>query len=105
MPRRCLTSGRKFSTTTSARAAILFSSATPSGALRSSVMLRLLRCRFMKSEPLRPAETFAVGAALRHLDLDDLGTPVGELAHAGRTGAHTRQIEHGEARPGGGRRQ
>src|SRR5258706_5030494 len=53
MPRRCLTSGRKFSTSTSAFAAIRLSRATPSGVLRSSVMLRLLRCRFMKSEPLR----------------------------------------------------
>src|SRR3989442_3884269 len=53
MPSRCLTSGRKFSTSTSALAASFFNRTTPSSVLRSSVMLRLLRWRFMKSEPLR----------------------------------------------------
>ena len=28
------------------------------------------------------------------LDLDDVGAPVGQLAHRGRPGAHARQIEH-----------
>src|SRR3954470_16457168 len=53
MPSRFFTSGRKFSTTTSAFAAILFSTATPSGDFRFSVIERLLRCRFWKSEPSR----------------------------------------------------
>ena len=34
----------------------------------------------------------------RRFDLDDVGAPVGKLAHAGRPGAHARQIEHGKAR-------
>ena len=34
----------------------------------------------------------------RRLDLDDIGAPVGELAHAGRSRAHAGQIEHREAR-------
>src|ERR1700730_2043530 len=53
MPSRRFTSGRKFSTTTSAFLTIFLSTATPSGDLRFSVMLRLLRCRFWKSEPSR----------------------------------------------------
>ena len=39
--------------------------------------------------------------AARYLDLDDIGTPVGELAHASGTRAHPRQIEHAVRRQGG----
>src|SRR5271166_1377894 len=53
MPRRYFTSGRKFSTSTSAPAANRFRIASPSGAFRFSVRLRLLRCRFWKSGPSR----------------------------------------------------
>ena len=38
--------------------------------------------------------------ALGRLHLDDLGAPVGELAHRGRAGAHPRQIDHLEAGEG-----
>ena len=34
----------------------------------------------------------------RRFDLNDVGAPVGKLAHTGRPGAHARQIEHGKAR-------
>src|ERR1700719_4260334 len=53
MPSRAFTSGRKFSTTTSAFLTIFLNAATPSADLRLSVMLRLLRCKFMKSGPSR----------------------------------------------------
>src|SRR5438552_980483 len=53
MPSRRFTSGRKFSTTTSAFFTILRSAARPSLDFRLSVMLRLLRCRFWKSKPSR----------------------------------------------------
>src|SRR5581483_1472016 len=53
MPRRVFTSGRKFSTTTSAWAARRRRTATPSADFKSSVRLRLLRCRFWKSGPCR----------------------------------------------------
>src|SRR5438105_10185881 len=53
MPRRDFTWGRKFSTTTSALAARRRKTSTPSGDFRSSVRLRLLRCRFWKSGPWR----------------------------------------------------
>src|ERR1019366_7016919 len=33
------------------------------------------------------------GIAFRSLDLDHVGTPVGELPYAGRPGAHPRQID------------
>src|SRR5258707_38912 len=36
----------------------------------------------------------------RGFDLDDIGAPVGELAHAGRTRAHPGQIQHRETRKG-----
>src|SRR5579871_219493 len=53
MPSRAFTSGRKFSTTTSAFLTIFLSASTPAGDLRLSVMLRLLRCKFVKSGPSR----------------------------------------------------
>src|SRR6185437_9037629 len=51
MPSRSFTSGRKFSTTTSAFATRRLKAASPCGDFRSSVMPRLLRWRFWKSEP------------------------------------------------------
>src|SRR6267143_828061 len=51
MPRRFFTSGRKFSTRTSARATSFFRISMPRGCLRSSVIARLLRCRLRKSNP------------------------------------------------------
>src|SRR5882672_629540 len=53
MPSRFFTSGRKFSTTTSAFFTMRLKAATAAGDFRLSVMLRLLRCRFWKSEPSR----------------------------------------------------
>ena len=53
MPSRFFTSGRKFSTTTSAFLTMRLKAASPAGDFRLSVMLRLLRCRFWKSEPSR----------------------------------------------------
>src|SRR5215475_12144959 len=53
MPSRSFTSGRKFSTTTSAFSTMRLKAARPFGDFRSRVMLRLLRCRFWKSGPLR----------------------------------------------------
>src|SRR5207237_7675989 len=37
-----------------------------------------------------------IAAVAARLDLDDLGAPIGELAHRGRPGAGMRQIEHGK---------
>src|SRR6516165_6246193 len=53
MPSRRFTSGRKFSTTTSALRTMRLKAASASGCLRLSVMLRLLRWRFWKSGPSR----------------------------------------------------
>src|SRR5579872_4361464 len=53
MPSLSFTSGRKFSTTTSAFATRRLKAASPCGDFRSSVMPRLLRWRFWKSEPSR----------------------------------------------------
>src|SRR5215471_7440319 len=64
MPSRFFTSGRKFSTTTSAFFTMRLKAFTASGDLRLSVMLRLLRCRFWKSEPSRgpPSASPALGS-------------------------------------------
>src|SRR3954463_7092529 len=48
MPSRFFTSGRKFSTTTSAFFTMRRNAASPCFDFRFSVMLRLLRCRFWK---------------------------------------------------------
>ncbi len=55
MPRRSLTSGRKFSTTMSAFFTSFRKSSIPSGSFRFRVRLRRLRCRFCQSAVLRPA--------------------------------------------------
>src|SRR5471030_2496479 len=47
------TSGRKFSTTTSAFFARRKNTSRPLGSFKLSVIARLLRCRFWKSEPWR----------------------------------------------------
>src|SRR5947209_4541122 len=53
MPSRSFTSGRKFSTTISASATSRRNTAMPRGSFRLSVIPRLLRCKFWKSEPCR----------------------------------------------------
>src|ERR1700753_3086627 len=53
MPSLTLTSGRKFSTTTSAFFARRLKVSRPLGSLRLSVIARLLRCKFWKSAPSR----------------------------------------------------
>src|SRR5688572_7229048 len=46
----------------------------------------------------RPAHAFAALLVRRHLDLDDIGAPVGELPHAGGAGPDPGEVEDGEAR-------
>ena len=65
----------------------------PSVLFRLSVIARLLRCRFWKSEPSRRLPV-ASACLARRLDLDDVGAPIGELAHRGRAGAMGGQVEH-----------
>src|SRR6516225_3755579 len=52
-PSLALTSGRKFSTTTSALATSRLNTSSPFGFFRFSDIARLLRCKFWKSEPWR----------------------------------------------------
>jgi hypothetical protein len=46
----------------------------------------------------RAAHRLAFLQRLRHLDLDDVGAPVGELADRGRARPDPREVEHDEAR-------
>ncbi len=46
----------------------------------------------------RPAHALVRVDPRRRLDLDHVGAEVGELPHAGRAGAHARQVENPEAR-------
>src|SRR6185503_6926863 len=62
MPKRNLTSGRKFSTTTSAVFTSRRKTSLPSGSLRLSVIARLLRCRFCMSGPWRGPPMFSFGS-------------------------------------------
>ena len=50
----------------------------------------------------RPAERVIAFHGLGKLDLDGVGTPVGQLAHTGRSGPHPGQVQHSEARKGQG---
>src|SRR4029079_1783241 len=51
----------------------------------------------------RAADAFALVHRCRHLDLDDLRAPVGELANCRRAGADAGEIEDGEVRESGRR--
>src|SRR6476469_6915838 len=51
MRKRCFTLGRKFSTSTSARSTRRSNTECPSSVARSTIIERLLRCRFAPSEP------------------------------------------------------
>jgi hypothetical protein len=69
-PSRLVTPGRMFSTTTSAFSASFIRTSRPSAVFRFSVMARLLRCRFWKSEPSRrptnsPASPLSGGGSTR----------------------------------------
>ena len=60
---------------------------------RLSVIARLLRCRFWKSEPWRGPP----GLLGQGVDLDYIGAPIRELPHAGRPGTNAGEIGHGKA--------
>ena len=57
----------------------------------------LVAVQVLEIEPFAARAGDVVGGAAGRLDLDDLGAPIGELAHRGRSGAGMRQVEHGEA--------
>ena len=97
MPSRFFTLGRKFSTTTSAFLTIRLNAATPSGDLKFSVMLRLLRCRFWKSDRSRgpPIASSMPGGASILMTLAPQSASWRTQVGPART---RRQIEHREAR-------
>src|SRR5204862_727863 len=55
----------------------------------------LVAVQVLEIEAVAPRAGHIAAVAAR-FDLDDLGAPIGELAHRGRPGAGMRQIEHGE---------
>src|SRR6476646_10045720 len=63
MPSFALTSGRKFSTTTSAFSASRLNTSSPFGSFRLSVIARLLRCKFWKSDPCRAPPSCSLPAS------------------------------------------
>ena len=60
------------------------------------VAVQVLEIRTMA----RPARLLAAGVLYQGVDLDDVGAPIGELAHAGRPGADAGKVEHGETGQG-----
>ena len=59
----------------------------------------LVAMQVLEVRAVAAADHFAGFAGFRRrLDADHVGAPVGQRAHAGRTGARQRQIEHLEAR-------
>ena len=48
----------------------------------------------------RSARLLAGGVLQQRIDLDDIGAPIRELAHASRPGADPGEVEHGEAGEG-----
>ena len=96
MPSRFFTSGRKFSTSTSALLGQPLEGCDAFRRLEIQRHAALVAVQVLKIRAVvRAAHRLRSPAAL---DLDDIGAPVGELPHAGRAGAHPRQIEHRETR-------
>src|ERR1019366_3902446 len=61
----------------------------------------LVAMQVLEIRPLAwAARALAFLQTLRRLDLDDVGAPIGELAHASRPGTHAREVENGEAGKG-----
>ncbi len=56
--------------------------------------MQILKIRAMPAA----AQAFAGLERFRQLDLDDVGAPIGKLAHAGGPGADPGQVENGKAR-------
>ena len=101
MPSRSFTSGRKFSTTTSAFATMRLKAARALRRFQIERHAALVAMQVLEVGAVaRAARTLALLQMRRRLDLDDVGAPVGELAHAGRPRAHAREIENGEAGKG-----
>ena len=85
MPRRSFTSGRKFSTTTSAFSTMRLNAARPCGDLQIERHAALVALKILEIGAFaRTARALAFDQMGRRLDLDDIGAPVGELADAGR---------------------
>jgi hypothetical protein len=63
---------------------------------RSFVAVQILEIRAMA----RPTGLLAGDVIRQGVDLDVVGAPIGELAHAGRSGAGAGEIEHREAGKG-----
>ena len=93
MPSRFFTSGRKFSTTTSAFLTMRLSAASPSGRLQIERHAALVAMQVLKVGPFARAAHLIFQPG-RRLDLDDVGAPIGELAHAGRPRADAGEIEN-----------
>ena len=51
----------------------------------------------LEIEPVAPRAGHIAAVVAAPLDLDDIGAPIGELAHRRRPGAGMTQIENGEA--------
>ncbi len=68
----------------------------PSGALEIEREASLVAVQVLEVGAMAAAGVVLLGH--RHLDLDDIGAPVGELPHADRPAAHPREVEHLEAR-------
>src|SRR5215472_454998 len=94
MPRRSFTSGRKFSTTTSARST---RRRNTGGILEVARDAALVAVQVLEVGALaRAARRIAGLEARRRLDLDHVGAPVGQLAHAGGAGSNPGQVQHRE---------
>src|SRR5438552_16769116 len=102
MRSRFFTAGRKFSTTTSAFLTMRIEAAWPAGDLRLSVMLRLLRCRFWKSElsrgPPGPSPSSSCGGVSILMTLAPQSARWGTQVGPDRTRVRARTVKRSSAR-------
>ena len=60
----------------------------------------LVAMKVLEVEAVALAAELLLAIAEHGLDLDDIGAPIGEMAHAGRAGTGARQVDHLETGEG-----
>ncbi len=70
--------------------------ACPSGSLQIELHAALVAVQVLKVRA-GPISDDVLSAGCRRFDTDHIGTPIGEVAHAGRACPRKRQIDHAQS--------
>ncbi len=100
MPSFALTSGRKFSTTHVGLFCKALEHREPPSVLQIERHRPLVAVQVLEVRAATRAAEWLAAIFQQGIDLDDIGAPIGELTHAGRSGTDPGQIEHGKTGQG-----